>query len=185
MLAPAAQCMLWLQPVGTPAKMTQATASLGRRALRDFLAVAVYLYICFGSLLLYKAMVLRGVEIGFALHGLAAGKAIFLAKFMVLADRLRVGERFRAVTILRAILYKSAATFVVLAALSVLEQAVIAVLRNRPLSSALAPMESHGLGETLATCLIFLLILIPYFAYKELNVALGEGRLIQMLRRRS
>jgi hypothetical protein len=61
----------------------------------------------------------------------------------------------------------------------------MAVLRNRPLSSALAQMESRGLGETLASCLIFLLILIPYFAYKELDVALGEGRLMQLLRRRS
>ena len=51
--------------------------------LRQFGLIAGYLYVCFGALILYKMAILRGQGIGYAPYGLAAVKALVLAKFIL------------------------------------------------------------------------------------------------------
>ena len=46
-----------------------------RHELREYAIVAVYLYVCFGVLLLYKDAILREEGLSYLHFGLAAGKA--------------------------------------------------------------------------------------------------------------
>ena len=61
--------------------------------MKTYAGLAVYLYICFGAILLYKAAVLGEHGIGYTPYGLAAIKALVLAKFMLLGHAARIGER--------------------------------------------------------------------------------------------
>ena len=65
--------------------------------------------------------------------------------------------------------------------LSIIEEAIVAVIHGRPISAAVIDVGGGTLPETLASCLIMLLILIPYVAFRELSEVLGEGRLRQIL----
>jgi hypothetical protein len=154
------------------------------RALVEFFAIVLYLYICFGSLVLYKAAILHGQHIDYRLHGLAAVKALFLGKFILLGDRLRIGNHFRHGSRIGIIIGRSVLFILVLAALTVAEGAIVAAINRRPITEALAAVTGTGLEETLAIGLLLLLILIPYFTYRELELALGEGRILALLRRR-
>ena len=73
-------------------------ASFRQKAAREFTemaALALYLYICLGAVLLLKAAILQDVGVNVAIWGIAALKALVLAKFMLIGRALQVGKRFR------------------------------------------------------------------------------------------
>jgi hypothetical protein len=60
-------------------------ATLGKKLRHELIQyglVSVYLYICFGAMLLYKSALLHAQGIIYTPYGLAAVKALILAKFM-------------------------------------------------------------------------------------------------------
>jgi hypothetical protein len=65
--------------------------------------------------------------------------------------------------------------------LSIIEEAIVAVIHGQTISASVVYVAGGTLPETLASCLIMLLVLIPYLAFRELNEVLGEGRLRQIL----
>jgi hypothetical protein len=61
-----------------------------------------------------------------------------------------------------------------------IEEIVVGLLHHRPAIASLGELFGPRLRETLAGYLIMLLGLIPYFAFRVLGEALGEGRLVRM-----
>ena len=55
----------------------------------------MYLYVCFGAMLLYKMAILHAAGIDYAPYGLAAVKALILGKFMLLGRAARLGDRYQ------------------------------------------------------------------------------------------
>jgi hypothetical protein len=64
--------------------------------------------------------------------------------------------------------------------LTIIEEAVVGLFRDRSITASLGDLFGTRLGETLAGYLIMLLVLIPFFAFRVLSQALGEGRLERM-----
>jgi len=60
----------------------------------EFLIIALYLWVIFGLLELHKSMILAEHHIDFAYHGVAFVNAWALAKVMIVARRLHLGEQF-------------------------------------------------------------------------------------------
>jgi hypothetical protein len=149
--------------------------------LREYIALSVYLYVCFAALLLYKAAVLRGHHIEYAPYGLAVCKALLLAKFILIGRKLRIAGTLGS-TLVHKIIYTSVVFLVFLVALSAIEVTIGAYVHHRTIREALAEGVAATPGEIFATCLLLLLVLIPYFAYGEIHTALGEGKLLQLLR---
>jgi hypothetical protein len=54
------------------------------------------------------------------------------------------------------------------------------LFHHRSIAASLGELFGARLEETLAGCLIMLLVLIPFFAFRVLSEALGEGRLKRM-----
>jgi hypothetical protein len=150
--------------------------------LRSFLATATYLYACFGLLLLYKAMILHDRGIDYTPYGLAAGKALLLAKFMLIGDKLQLGAQIGGGNRIYLILRKSGFFFLLIIVLSVVEEAIVGILHNRSVGATLVGLGHGRIGEIMATSLLLFVILIPYFAYREIDTMLGAGKLLEMLR---
>jgi hypothetical protein len=74
---------------------------------------------------------------------------------------------------------------ILLVVLSIVEEVVIGLIHGRTMAASLAELGGGKLPQILATSLIMLLVLIPYLASRELDVALGEGRLWEMLFKQS
>src|ERR1700710_571762 len=75
--------------------VTTAKATLRQRAmheLKEFVVLALYLYICFGAVILMKTAVLHTVGIEVAPWGIAIVKALVLAKFMLIGFAVKFGE---------------------------------------------------------------------------------------------
>ena len=57
---------------------------------------------------------------------------------------------------------------------------VVGLFHHQSIASSLGDLFGARLEETLAGYLIMLLVLIPFFAFRVLSEALGEGRLERM-----
>jgi hypothetical protein len=163
--------------------MTNATAKIPHRAkheLRQFAIVFVYLYVVIGAITLFKTAVLHTEGIDYAYWGISIIKAAVLAKFMLLGHAMKIGERNITSPLVWPTLHRVLGFLVLLIILSVLEEIVVGLLHHRPAIASLNELFGVRLQETLAGYLITLLVLIPYFAFRVLGEALGEGRLVRM-----
>jgi hypothetical protein len=152
-----------------------------RHELVQYLEVSAYLYVCFGVIILYKSSILHGQGIHFTPFGLAAVKALILGKFILIGLALKVGEREVPGRLLLDIIFKSMAFILVLIALSVIEEICVGLLHRRTIHDALAGLAGGTLPEAVATSLLLLLVLIPYFAFREIANGLGAGEMTRLL----
>jgi hypothetical protein len=152
-----------------------------RHELVQYASISAYLYVCFGAVLLYKSAVLQAQGVSYAPYGLAAVKALILAKFILLGRAARLGDRYRDRRVIYVMLHKSLLFLLLLFVLSEIEEAVTGILHGRAVDAVLAGFGGTMLWQTIATSLMIWLILIPYIAVMEVSAVLGEGRLWQLL----
>jgi hypothetical protein len=169
---------------GSPAK--QATlAQRARRELIEFLVISFYLYICFGALIFYKASILHSEGIEFSVYGMAIAKALILGKFLLTLQAFKIGEdKKHASTALANILKKSLLFSLLLFALTIVEELIVGHFHGRASREVLSEIAGGSLQQAFAVALLLFLILIPYFAFREIAARLGEGKLSKLLTER-
>lgn len=147
-----------------------------RAELRRYIVVSAYLYCCFAVLLLYKAAVLQDAGAGFGLlyHGTAAVKALVLGKFLLIGEALGVGGRATGGTLATRIAIRSVAFFLLLVALSAVEELVVGAAHGRTVAQTVAEFRRDTGLELIARTLVMLLVLIPLVAAQLLR---REGRI--------
>ena len=163
-----------------------APEGLTRRATAEFrryIAIAAYLYVCFAAVLLYKSAVLQAHGIAYAPYGLAAVKALIMAKFMLIGHALHVGEAFKSKPLVYPVLYRSFVFLFMLLGLSVLEELIRGAIADRSLAESLSGFAGGTVLQVLATTLLLWLCLLPYFAFRQLAETIGEDRLLRMFLR--
>jgi len=148
-----------------------------RHELREYAIVAIYLYVCFAVLVLYKDAVLREQGLSYMHLGFAAGKALILGKFMLIGEAAGIGSRFHARNLLTHIARKIVLFLLLLIILTVIEELIVGLIHGRTAGEVAADLERRSLLELTATCLYMLLVLTPYVAVRELGRALGPGTL--------
>jgi hypothetical protein len=161
---------------------TPAKATLQERAtheIKELLILTVYLYITLGAVIAVKTAVLHTEGIEFAPWGVAIVKALVLAKFILIGDAMKIGERHTG-TLIWPTLHKAFGFLLLLVILTIIEEAVVGLFHHRSIAASLGDLVGARLYETLAGYLIMLLVLIPYFAFRVLDDALGKGRLVRM-----
>src|SRR5262245_20400053 len=131
--------------------------------MKELIILTAYLCVAFGAILFFKAAVLQGVGIYMAPWGLAIIKAFLVAKFILMARVTRIGERFQARPLIWPTLYKSAIFLVVVWVLTVIEEAIIALLHGRSIMEALTSIGGGTLMQLVAALVLVFMIFFPYF----------------------
>jgi GYF domain 2 len=157
-----------------------------RHELTEYLVISAYLYVCFGSVIFYKAAILRGQGLEFtSLFGLALVKALVLGKFILVLQALGIGEREnRADALLTGILKTSFLFVVFLISLSVIEEMIVGYFHGKAGRVVLSELAGGTLTEAFAVGVLMLLILIPYFAFRGAARRLGDGALWKLFTER-
>ena len=161
---------------------TNAKATLHQRAiheLKEFAILTVYLYITLGAVIMMKTAVLHAQGIEFSPWGIAIVKAAVLAKFMLVGNAMKIGERHTG-PLIWPTLHKAFAVLLLLVILTLIEELVVGLFHHQSIAASLGDLVGSRLEETLAGYLIMLLVLIPYFAFRVLGDVLGEGKLARM-----
>src|SRR5580693_1181146 len=160
-----------------------AKASIRERAiteLTEFAIIAAYLYVFLAALIYLKAAILHAHDIPFTTFGFAAAKALICAKFVLIGRALHLGERFKALPLIWPTLYKSAVFLVLLLILNALEEVVVGFMHHRAVADSLAEFGGGTLGQLIASSVVVLLILIPFFAFRSLGDVVGERNLVRV-----
>jgi hypothetical protein len=156
--------------------------TIGSKVVGEFkqlFQIALYMYVCLGALLLYASSI-AGARLEYAHFGYAAVKALLLAKFVLMGHWLHLGERKRGRLLIYSVLYQALAIWVLLIALSVLEQFVDGALHGHSIATGIAEVQRNSFRRIFAQSLILLLVLLPYVALRQLSMVMGPGKLKQI-----
>jgi len=145
--------------------------------LKEFLVIALYLWAVFGLLILFKSVVLAEQHIPFVYHGFAFFNALALAKVMLTARDLHLGDLFHEAPLIYPTLLKSALFAVVLACFKILEEAAVGLYRGKSFQQSISDLGRGTLNGILVLTLLLFAMLIPFVGYGELRRILGEGKL--------
>jgi hypothetical protein len=152
--------------------------------LKEYLVIALYLWVVFGLFLVYKSVVLNEEHIDYLAHGIALINALVLGKFVLIARALHLGDRADDAPLIYPTLLKSALFSLVLAACKILEDAAVGLYHGKSFSQSIADLGGGtGKGILTFTAMLFV-VLIPFFGFGELQSVLGEGKLGQLFFRR-
>jgi len=157
--------------------------SIGKRAaheLKQFAILAAYLYVCFTALAYLKAAILQAQGIAFAPFGFAAIKALICAKFLSIGYVFHLGERYKKQALVWPTLHRSFVFLALLIVLTVLEELAVGYLHHRTFADSMAEIGGGTVHQAIATSIILLLILIPFFAFRSMADVLG-GRVLLRL----
>jgi hypothetical protein len=160
-----------------------AAKSIGRRVteeLKEFLVIAAYLYVCFTALAYLKAAILQAHGIAFAPFGFAAVKALICAKFMSVGHALRMGERYKNRALIWPTLYRSLVFLALLFVLNLLEEVITGMIHRQTLRDSISNFGGGTLDQLIATSIVVLLILVPFFAFRTLGEVVGEDNLVRV-----
>jgi hypothetical protein len=154
--------------------------SLKERAIgtgKKTLIMMLYLWAFLAVLNLHKTAVLQQHNIDYNGLGFAIINAVVLVKVMLVADDLKVGTRFQGKSLIYHTLYASFWFAVILVAFHILEGAVMALVRSKPLSESLADFGAGDLGGVLSIGAIAFVGLTPFFLFREIGRVIGEQQL--------
>jgi len=157
--------------------------SIGKRAMRElkeFLIVAAYLYVCFTALAYLKAAILEAHGVAFAPFGIAAIKALICAKFISLGHAIHLGDRYKERALIWPTLHRSLAFLALLLFLNVLEEVIVGYIHHRPVVDSIVEVGGGTFHQLIATSIVMLLILIPFFAFRALGEIVGEHTLLRL-----
>lgn len=139
--------------------------------------IALYLWVVFGVLIVHTSLVLAEHHIDFKYHGLALINALALAKVMLVAKDLHLGERFNKAPLIYPTLLKSALFAVVLACFKILEEVAIGLYRRESFQQSITDLGGGTSKGILTLIMLVFVLLIPFVAFGELQRVLGEGKL--------
>lgn len=158
-----------------PTILTGAALGQARKAAPVF----CYLWVLFGLFALYKWMLLpdKGFLIG---QGLAFVNAFVLVKIVLVAEHLQVGENFRNQPLIYPVLLKSALFALILIGCHLAERVVHGALRGG-ITGSLSEVGGGTVAGILALGIIIFVVLIPFFAFRELARVVGDRELSDLL----
>ncbi|HEX8896119.1 MAG TPA: hypothetical protein VF783_22550 [Terriglobales bacterium] len=93
--------------------------------MRQYLLMSFYLFVVFSLLVVHRSEILAEHHIDYKLHGFALINALALAKVMLTAQHLRLGDRFIDAPLIYQTLLKSFLFTVVLACFKIVEDFVV------------------------------------------------------------
>ncbi|MEA2780514.1 MAG: hypothetical protein QOK29_2058 [Rhodospirillaceae bacterium] len=170
----------WRVTVTTNMPSKTGVRAKAAKELKELIVLTLYLYVAFAALIFYKSAVLRGVGIGWMPWGLAAIKAVLVAKFVLIGSALRIGERYQTKPLIWPTLYKSVVFLAVVLILTVIEEAFVGLLHGRTMRDSISAIGGGTPEQLVATLVIVFFIFFPYFAIRSLGEVMGEKALFRL-----
>jgi len=164
------------QPNGLKQKLVHE----GRRLMMIFLYFAIF-FLVFRT---YTRLILSQYEIDYFEDGLTILKALVLAKIVLTAEALRFGERFREHPLIIPTLYSTLVFCAFALVFEVLQHLIVGICRGKSPSEVISEVLDKGWPHLAGMILVVFVAFLPFFAFRETERALGEGRLKELFIKR-
>ncbi|GEM_PF-906891 len=143
---------------------------------RKLLGIAAYLWVLLSLFSLHKALILNEGNL-FYQQGFAVINALALAKVILAGEYFHLGEDSRNRPLVYPILFKSIIFAVLLICFHVIEETLIGKLHGKTLYQSIPDAASGKLQRILMIGIIMFVVLIPFFAFRELERVIGPEEL--------
>lgn len=170
--------------------MNQQKSSLKEKAISEakkFAVIVGYLWVLFVLFGIHKVTILRGQNpaspLGFRV-GFALINALILGKIILIAEAFHFGEKFKDRPLVYAILFKAAAFSVLLLCFDILEDVIVGLFHHKTITESMPTLGGGGVEGILLVALMVCIVLIPFFAFREIARAIGEDELLSLLFKR-
>ena len=144
---------------------------------RRFLVLFLYLWVLFGVFVLNQGVVLREHGFDFAMQGFALINALVFAKVMMLFEIFDPGRWLRRRPLIYPILYETLLLTALFLVAHIVEKTIEGLLRGKTIAESVPVSGGGGFAGFLSITAILFIALIPFFGLRNLNLAIGEGRL--------
>ena len=151
--------------------------SEGAEEFRRFLILFLYLWVLFGVFLLNQGIVMREQGINFAMQGIAFINTLVFAKVMMLFEMFDPGRWLRRRPLIYPILYEALLLTALFIVVHILEKVIEGLIHGKTVMESLPKTGGGGLAGLLSASVVMFVALVPFFGLRNLNLAMGEGRL--------
>lgn len=153
--------------------------------MKMMLVIFIYLSALFGSLTIYRRIVLDIYQINYFHYGYSFIEALVLSKIIVFGTALGLGERFRGRPLIFPTAYKTLIFCIVTMAFMTAEHVVTGWVEGKSTRDAWDGILNQGMYEILSRIHVMFLAFLPMFAVWETSRALGDGKLYALFFRPS
>ena len=147
--------------------------------LKDFFFITAYLFVVFSALTFFKSAILEAEGVRWVPWGFAIIKAAVSAKFVLIGRALHIGEVHRTKPLIWQTLHKSIAFLILVAGLTVIEEAILGFIHGQTLWESMAEIGGGTPQQVIATLVIMFLVFLPLFAFGALSEVMGEKALFR------
>jgi hypothetical protein len=157
----------------------QNTHSLKERVLesiKTFTQMFLYLWLVFGLLAIHQSIILSQYQIDYRSHGLAFLNALVFAKVMLVAEDLRLGDRFNDKPLIYPVLFKSLLFAITLICFHIVEHTLIGMWHGQSVAESLSEIGANKLRGILSFSMIATVALIPFFILREISRTIGKDK---------
>lgn len=163
----------------TDERLTRLTTSAIGEA-RKLLRIFVYVWVVLTLLSLHRAIILHDEYLSYH-QGFALINALALAKVVLLLEDFHLLDRFRNRPLIYSIIFKSTVTAAILFCFHAIEETIIDVLHGKALSESIPDVGGNTARGMFMVGIIAFVVLIPFFAFAELERAMGPKELSDLL----
>src|ERR1700730_7519718 len=147
---------------------------------RELFGIFIYLWVLLSLFSLHKALVLNDESLIYH-QGFALINALALAKVVLVAEFFHVGDNLKNRPLIYPIMFKSAVFAAILLCFHMIEEMLLGVLHGKPLFQSVPDIGGGKLQGILMVGIIMFVVLMPFFAFRELERAIGTEELRSLL----
>jgi hypothetical protein len=147
---------------------------------RKFVTIFLYLWIVFAALSIHESFILAKHSLDYAEHGFAIINAFVLAKVILLGDYFQLGTRFKDKPLVYPVLHKCLVFSALLMGFHLAERMIVGIAGGKSVSESFAGIGGGTLGGTLSMSVLAFVMLIPFFAFREVGRVIGEQKLVSL-----
>jgi hypothetical protein len=148
---------------------------------KQFLFIFLYLFVLLVVFAMDRAIVLEQHNLGFTDYGFALVNALVLGKVILVAEDFHLGRGFEGRPLVYPVLFKSLLFAVVLIGFHILESILKGWWHDRTLLESISWIGGGGIKGILFLGFMMFVVLIPFFAFRELDRLLGSAVLRTLL----
>ncbi|MGQ0444458.1 MAG: hypothetical protein ACT4O2_04850 [Beijerinckiaceae bacterium] len=142
--------------------------------------IFIYIWVLLSLFSLHKALVLNDESLIFH-QGFAVINALALAKVVLITEMFHVGDNLKNRPLIYPIMFKSAVFAVILVCFHIIEETLIGAWHGKTFSQSISEIGGGTLQGILMVGIIMFVVLLPFFAFRELEGALGKEQLRLLL----
>jgi GYF domain 2 len=145
-------------------------------SIKSFMQMFLYLWLVFGLLAIHQSIILSQYKIDYQSHGLAVVNALVFAKVMLIAEDLRLGDRFNEKPLIYPILFKSLLFAIALMCFHIAEHVLVGMWHGQKIGESVSEIGADKLRGIVSASVIATVALIPFFALREISRVFGRGQ---------